>query len=474
MGSTVDGIAHSAAHPFRIPSRLTVPIVMRRLRSKTTSSDLSRMASLRSSTPSTIPSSLAMELPPDILYYIFVLAQADASEPRNLSTTVSHVCQLWRAVAVHASVLWTKIIFDSDRSQFDDETLFLQRSRDASLEIEITSQPFETPGTSSARLRSILSLIRPHSHRWRALRVFSLPSRVFTMLFDDLRSVEAPSLETLSVTQQAWTSRADWTFRPFESGTPSLKDLRLKKVPWDFTAPLFSDLQKLILDGIPGRARAMDAEALYTVVERCPELEEVHIWPFLSGGAGQAGQFHLASRVAPIRRDRLKKLHIDSPAIIEALLGVVLLPSLLRFPPLYHMRPAVFPTICRFNPLSSLRELAIEGPDGPDSAFEELVGYLPEMLRALESLEGLNFYYFDFRGQWLRCLETTCPRLKQLALTGCAGFTAESLQKVMARRIKAEGMLPLDTLWIVDCHGLTMEQDLQTWLVANLAHLRLA
>ncbi|KIO28795.1 hypothetical protein M407DRAFT_22051 [Tulasnella calospora MUT 4182] len=414
-----------------------------------------------------------MELPPDVLYYIFVLAQAGVSEPRNVSTTVSHVCQLWRAVAVHASILWTTVTFDSDRSQFDDEALFLERSRDASLEIEITGQPFDTPGTSTVRLRAIIALIRPHSHRWRVLKVSGLPPRVFTMLFDDLRSVDAPALETLVVAQQAWTSRADWAFRPFESGTPSLRDLRLKKVPWDFTAPLFNNLQKLILDGIPGRARALDAEALYTVVERSPELEEVHIWPFPTR-AVEAGEPLLASRVPPIRRDRLKKLHIDSPATIEALLSVVLAPSLLRFPPLYHMRPALFPVICRLNPLTSLRELTITGPDGPDPAFDGLVGYLPEMLRALESLEGLNFYYFDFRDRWLRCLETSCPRLKQLALTGCAGFTAESLQRVMAHRMGAEEMQSLNTLWIVDCQGLTMEQDLQSWLVANLAYLRLA
>ncbi|KAG9047656.1 hypothetical protein FS837_001785 [Tulasnella sp. UAMH 9824] len=446
---------------------------MRRLRSKTTSSDLSRIAALGSPTPSTLSFSIAMELPPDVLYYIFVLAQAGASDPRHLSTTVSHVCQLWRAVALRASILWTSVSFDSDRSQFDDEALFLERSREASLEIEITGQPFDTPGTSTTRLRAILALIRPHSHRWRVLKVSGLPPRVFTMLFDDLRSVDAPALETLIVTQQAWTSRADWTFRPFESGTPSLRDLRLKKVPWDFTAPLFNNLQKLILDGIPGRARALDAEALYTVVERSPELEEVHIWPFPTR-AGEPGEPLLASRVPPIRRDRLKKLHIDSPATIEALLSVVLVPSLLRFPPLYHMRPELFPIICRLNPLTSLRELTITGPDGPNPEFDGLVAYLPEMLRALDLLEGLNFYYFDFRNRWLKCLETSCPHLKQLALTGCAGFTAESLQRVMAHRMEAEEMRPLDTLWIVDCQDLTMEQDLQNWLAANLAHLRLA
>ncbi|KAG8903151.1 hypothetical protein FRC01_009312, partial [Tulasnella sp. 417] len=136
---------------------------MRRLRSKTTSSDLNRIASLRSPTPSTAPFSMAVELPPDVLYYIFVLAQAGVSDPRHLSTTVSHVCQLWRAVAVRASILWTTVTFDSDRSRFNDEALFLERSREASLEIEITGQPFDTPGTSTTRLRAILALIRPHS-----------------------------------------------------------------------------------------------------------------------------------------------------------------------------------------------------------------------------------------------------------------------------------------------------------------------
>ncbi|KAG8975005.1 hypothetical protein FRB90_009667 [Tulasnella sp. 427] len=415
-----------------------------------------------------------MTLPPDILYYIFVIAQASDREPSDLPTTVSHVCQLWRAVAVHASILWTKIVFDSDRSSFAQEALYLQRSRDASLDIEITGTPFETPGTSTTRLRTILSLIRPHSHRWREFRVSSLPSRVFTMLFDDLRTVEVPALQTLSVTQQAWTSRADWVFRPFEQGTPSLRDLRLKKVPWDFSTPLFSGLQKLILDGIPGRGIGLDAEALYTVIERSPELEEVHIWPFLGTGAGEAGEHSLATRVPPIRRDRLKKLHIDSPSVIETLLGVVLLPSLLRFPPLYHMRPAAFPIVGTMNPLSSLRDLSIDGPEGPDPAFEELVQYLPDMLKVLGSLEGLNFFSFDFRGRWLRCLETTCPRLKQLALTDCAGFTADSLRDVMTRRMKTEGMSPLDTLWIVECQGFTVERDLQSWLAANLSHLRLA
>lgn len=293
------------------------------------------------------------------------------------------------------------------------------------------------------------------------------------MLFDDLRSVDAPLLETLVVTQQAWTSRADWTFRPFESGTPSLKDLRLKKVPWDFSAPLFNGLQKLILDGIPGRARILDAEALYTVVERCPELEEVHIWPFLTAPEGETRNHDLASRVPLIRRDRLKKLHIDSSPVIEALLEVIELPSLLRFPPLYHLRPTLFPTICRMNPLDSLRELTIEGIDGPDHTFDTLAGYLPQMLGAMEALEGLNFYYFDFRGRWLSCLETCCPRLKQLALTGCTGFTADLLREIMAKRMGAEGTQPLTTLWLVDCQELTVHRDLQTWLAANLSHLRL-
>ncbi|KAH9841546.1 uncharacterized protein C8Q71DRAFT_904312 [Rhodofomes roseus] len=76
--------------------------------------------------------------------------------------TTSHVCKLWRDVAINTPALWSEICF-FEGLPFTQTTIYLERSKCAPLDIHIHLRRRTSP------LAAILDLIIPHVFHWRSL-----------------------------------------------------------------------------------------------------------------------------------------------------------------------------------------------------------------------------------------------------------------------------------------------------------------
>ncbi|KAG8897293.1 hypothetical protein FRB99_008246 [Tulasnella sp. 403] len=412
-------------------------------------------------------------LPLEILYQIFLLVFSQY--PRTFPTIASHVCRRWRQSALEFSVLWTRVVFDRKTRSFEREQLWMDRSRDACLDIEITGRPFRQ--SSLPTLRAILRLIRPHAHRWRSLKVsyVDIP-KVIHALADNLRTLRVPKLEIVTMQETSWLEISRWKFRPFDvEGAPKLAELTLKKVPWVVASPIFAHLRKLSLDDNFFNAPQMGAAEIYSILARCPDLEEFVLW---SQAAAQTTPSLRLPPVLPsptLHLGKLRRLHIESSLVLDTLLQTVQLPTLSLFQPKYSMIPQMFPVLCCFNPLRSLTDLRIDGlrHENVANQMEPYLEYLPRLLGVLVSLEQLRFNRYELKDEWVRLLGRCCTRLKVLAFMDCTGVTGDALQAVTEARMANPEMRPLEALWAVECSIPDLGTERQKWLSAHIARVQI-
>ena len=97
------------------------------------------------------------------------------NEKPPFEVTVSHVCRLWRDVAINTPALWSTLDF-SKGPPFTESAVYLERSKGAPLDIAIDITNDEEGGepddpSYAEQLEQILDLIIPHVWHWRSLEL---------------------------------------------------------------------------------------------------------------------------------------------------------------------------------------------------------------------------------------------------------------------------------------------------------------
>jgi F-box-like len=227
----------------------------------------SQLARLKALTPISL-------LPPEILARVFhLLAFEDpaCSRKQNLGwIRATHVCRLWRQVALDDSSLWATISGISANTVLISE--MLARSRNAPLNINI-----RLGGTS---VREVLRMFLPHLSNTRELR-FHGPSMRHTGSVRGFYSREAPALEHFELMAPVESSI---TFRDicgttlFKGQAPKLRTFSLSQVliPWSLIPRGQLTRLKIVLfreASITDTLSCGDLDQLIDLLVSCPGLE---------------------------------------------------------------------------------------------------------------------------------------------------------------------------------------------------------
>lgn len=228
-------------------------------------------------------------LPVELLARIFVLGagfdypyahspfllkpeQAYAPAPSsNVQVVVSHVCQLWRQVALRTPSLWSTLHF-REKSHINRAKAYLARcTRSPCYLLDIlfdsVSEEDYFPGVTLYKdeVRSIFQLITPHVKRWRSFHLKIRDNDCKGLARQFLSTCgPAPNLETLQLyhfedyrtTQNLYLA----TYRPpvvvFNNSLPRLKNVSLIGVnlPWE-KSPYLMNLHHLELGLHPDNIR---------------------------------------------------------------------------------------------------------------------------------------------------------------------------------------------------------------------------
>lgn len=151
----------------------------------------------------------------------------------------SHVCRLWREVALDAAVLWNEVRIREvrlPRHRFRARC-FIQRSKFGPLDVK-----YYAPGTSKltfdALSKILLNDLTPVISRVRHLTIFAESESVLNPALSLLGNLTAPSLESLRLSLVDPYSKQDENrdilpinFTLFAGGTPSLRHVQLNSIP---------------------------------------------------------------------------------------------------------------------------------------------------------------------------------------------------------------------------------------------------
>ena len=216
-------------------------------------------------------------LPPEVLSRIFhFLSLKD--RPFGYSRTrilgwiiVTHVCRLWRQVAIGDSSLWTEIFCVPTNRELVSE--ILDRSRNAPLDIFINLDGAPDP--------KVLLLFPPHLSHTRELRLSMLDLRHLDSV-QGICSQEGPALEhfevEVSLNYRTLTLRELDGTTLFKGRAPKLRTISLFYlfIPWSFIPrgqltklEIYHDDEILASDvGLRG-----DLNQLIDLLANCPQLE---------------------------------------------------------------------------------------------------------------------------------------------------------------------------------------------------------
>ena len=175
----------------------------------------SRIESLVRTKPAPINS-----LPPEILSYVVHLAVPDCY-PSRLSK-LEMVSRPWRDAIIGCPTLWNNV---SITRWVRESLVKTQVERSAQGPLDITINYWEP----SPYFTSILDIVVPHVHRWRALRICASNLNGLEPLLDKFNSLKFPSL--IRTTISGGFIRYPNFLRPENS--PSLQSLDCRLIPMD-------------------------------------------------------------------------------------------------------------------------------------------------------------------------------------------------------------------------------------------------
>ncbi|ETW78816.1 hypothetical protein HETIRDRAFT_147320, partial [Heterobasidion irregulare TC 32-1] len=190
--------------------------------------------SLRSQSP-------ISHLPNEILTHIFFFLRLDTRRKHEdwSRLTVTHVCRLWREVALCCSHLWSEV---TSIRHLDAIQELVHRAKNTELTIDIDE--------TFAKTDSVLDALLPHVGHTATLKLDPGSSRELSrdlQWYDSLlTSKPAPVLQTLELgsNRNAYKVPSDI----FLGITPHLRSLSLNHCLVDFSSPLFQcELRHLTL-----------------------------------------------------------------------------------------------------------------------------------------------------------------------------------------------------------------------------------
>ena len=289
---------------------------------------LERLAVLRCPRNSVAPIS---QLPNEILIHIFFFLRLDTRHGRHEDwsrLTITHVCRLWREVALCCPHLWSEV---TSVRCLDGIQELVYRAKDTELTIDIDETFPIIDGTVDALL--------PHIGHTATLKLDADGSRAFDIgsprdsqwYHSLLTSKPAPVLQTL----QLGYFRFPYKFPSdlFLGITPRLRSLSLNHCLVDFSSPLFQcELRHLTLLKIRTVDESDLMPGLLDTLRGLPCLHDLHLlltqrWVLDDGSLDS----HPASH-ATILLPRLKLLHLEAPiTFCSTLVSHLVLPSDTRF-----------------------------------------------------------------------------------------------------------------------------------------------
>lgn len=211
-------------------------------------------------------------LPNEIIHEVFVTLAHEwdhTGVPPLQWLVVSHVCTLWRQLALDNSSLWVYISFtDNTEHSFARAQAFLDRSvRAAALYVYIDI-PSSRTALDQNQITAITQMLKPHLSRISWLRVQGL-SKTNLILLMRLFNHPASKLRHLDISSDRYPNVS---LAIAEDNVLSISELKLRglTLPWDTT--ILSNLTLLSLDRMRGSPTLCE---LLNILERCPALQSL-------------------------------------------------------------------------------------------------------------------------------------------------------------------------------------------------------
>ncbi|KAG8994884.1 hypothetical protein FRB90_000327 [Tulasnella sp. 427] len=422
-------------------------------------------------------------IPFDIFQVIITLCRDDSSE--SFQYTASQVCHLWREYVLSMPLLWNRLDIDKLPLKWDLLEAKLERSGRAPLDIHIGQVPFSKSALPT--LRKIMKMVLPHLNRWGYLHLVDVPHKVKRIVLDQVRAAHAPLLEEVRVIQSSYYDQPSklllqntcsrWKPRDLFSGhLPCLRTVEWSSPLEDRKAlPSFKNLRDLTLgDGTLNDRTALPFILLiHQLLTDSPSLEYLRIKHIPSNVVYALSTNHECAslELSPFTHNLLRTLIVDSsPTLRSTVLRTLILPNLRTISKIYYnhyVELSVCESIAQWNSLPSLRVLSI--------AEDSLIGstanptlplqlsFLARAIHNLVSLRVLSLRSINFEGdKYLPDLGTSCPHLRWLLLVLCRRLSVPAVRAIVERRIRTEGMSPLEVLCIQPDHWRNTEDSRPT------------
>lgn len=263
-------------------------------------------------------------LPSEILLYIFCISSF-IDKPRSSTLgwiqTTTHVCQLWRHIALESGTLWSKVCTDIGA---DWAAEMFRRARSAPVDISMNKVKFAVDDFLFEHLQS--------PDNMRNVRTLNLvgPSRLIEGL-----CTPAPSLETLyfnsrrselGVTEDS-ENLAILPAQLFATHAPRLQRAKFIdcRIPWE--SPVFQQSLVSLTVIIPRHNpdASPSASQLYEQLKRMPLLEELNLRNILPKASSN---LTLRPDDSALQLSRLKLLSLGGPVPdILQILAMLVFPS---------------------------------------------------------------------------------------------------------------------------------------------------
>ncbi|KAJ7028704.1 hypothetical protein C8F04DRAFT_1265663 [Mycena alexandri] len=236
-----------------------------------------------------------LSLPNELLIAIATAGQGGSVTVQQLRPewSLSQVCRRFRDIIVGAPVLWTLIELDLHSDMLADiANLYFTRSQACHLRTILR----ECKDTDDELIAERLSVIVPHIHRIRQLRIFLFANPQIALA--PLRHVAAPNLERLEIrnTLEAFEMNP---VEIFSLGAPMLTFICMKCITPHFPVPWAAALTHLKLHR-DGEWRDSSSSLAATITTQCLCLAHLS----LSVVYLEMGRLHLPF---------LERLHIEIP-----------------------------------------------------------------------------------------------------------------------------------------------------------------
>ena len=114
------------------------------------------------------------------------------SEILAFELQISHVCRLWRNIALDTPSLWTNIsVITTESLPYERVVAHLERSKSLPLDIYIAGGVTQLPSVEADTFEALLALLVPHLSRWASIQVVF---KRYEYMHTFLKAVSGPSV----------------------------------------------------------------------------------------------------------------------------------------------------------------------------------------------------------------------------------------------------------------------------------------